>query len=107
MSQTRAERREALRAEQQKVAPGTGLVAYLDRSSWAITGSRTAGAWSWRGPLLGVGSMIVTAVALVALTQVTVSTMVIAAAVYVAFMVRGRQVHLRHMREGGHPARDD
>jgi hypothetical protein len=31
MSQTRAERREALRAEQQKVAPGTGLAAYPAR----------------------------------------------------------------------------
>jgi hypothetical protein len=107
MSQTRAERRQALLAEQQKVAPGTGVVAYLDRSAWAMTGSRTAGEWSWRGPLLGAGSMAVTAVLLVVLVNIDVSTMVIAAAVYVAFLVRGRYVHLRYLRDGGHAARGD
>lgn len=56
MKPTRAERRARLRAEQEKVAPGTGLKVRLARGTWMMGGGK-AGEWKWLPGLCGLAAI--------------------------------------------------
>lgn len=94
MTQTRDERRATVRAEQEKVAPGSGFVAWVDRTTWSFGGAERAGAWSWTNAGIAFVTFAVVAIVIGADAGA-------AAGGFIALtlaLARGYSVHRRYLR---------
>lgn len=94
MNPTREQRRATARAEQEKVAPGSGFVAWIDRTTWSFGGAEKAGEWSWSNAVVAFVIFAVVAIAIGADTPAAVGGFLVLA----VLLARGHQVHLRYLR---------
>lgn len=94
MRQTRDERRATARAEMQKVAPGTGFVAWVDRTTWSFGGAEQAGAWSWTNAAFAYVAFVVVAVVIGADAGAAAGGFIALTLV----LARGYSVHRRYLR---------
>jgi hypothetical protein len=97
MRTSRDERRARIRAEQEKVVPGSGLGVRLDRGLWSFGGAQRAGEWNWLYALFGLVTF-----ALASLVLQTSSEGVAGGLIALCLLAaRGYWLHLRYRRRAG------
>lgn len=94
MTPTRDERRATARAEQEKVAPGTGFVAWVDRTTWSFGGAEKAGEWSWTNAMIAFVTFVVVAIVIGADAGAAIGGFVALS----LLLARGHSVHRRYVK---------
>jgi hypothetical protein len=87
-------------AELERLAPGDGIVARLDRGAWAALSQGPPGTWSWARALGTVALALLVAVVIYLTVYREPAFVIGLAVVYVLLIFRARTIHERYLHGG-------
>jgi hypothetical protein len=85
------------RADLERLSPGTGIGARLDRGAWSALSQGAPGTWSWPRALGTVALALVLAVVIYFTFYREIAFVIGLALVYAYLLVRARVVHERYL----------